>query len=214
MEKMKNSVFSRSLNCSFATMFAMMFAMTFAAILLVGLSACGRFQPTLDLDSPAEKAVARHDDQSENIADEGEALLIPQSLEKARAKFLQAIELNPENARALFWRDTVDLILEFKGIVARLRPLYESTPEGSRQYADLQRALGPRYSDAQVRFLQAGHPDIHTNQEAAEFLDRMRLRVYKLRTTVRNIRDTEITLTLPKELIGDKSDQSKASCGS
>lgn len=183
------------------------------ATVAIALSGCAKFESHPGLANSNRPPVGRLDDESENIADEGEALLVPQTLEQAREKFRLAVEHNSENARALFWLDVVDVLLEFKGIVARVQPLFASTDEGASRYAALRRSLGPRYSEAQARYLLSGREDIRTPEEASEFLDRMRLRVYKLRTTIRKIQDTEITVTLPKELIGERSAQTKTACG-
>ena len=153
-------------------------------------------------------------DSSEILADEGEALLLPETLDRAREKFRLSVEKNAENARALFWLSLSDLFLEMKGIVLRVKPVYLRLPDGEKRYEAFAQRFSSQASSGPGRiFFQRTQTSIQTGHELNEWMDRVRLRLINLRTTIRKIRDIEITISLPRGLIANTNFEGREGCG-
>ena len=180
------------------------------------LSSCGPLpahpQASSAANDPETKKTdgknSHNPDVAENLADEGEALLLPKTLDQAHEKFIAAVEADSENARARFWVSASELFLELKGFGRRVRPLYLQTPGGEARYEAFfgNEFNSHRNTSPGWQFVVSGQEDIRTGAEFTEWMDRVRLKVFNMRKTLKEIRDSEFNITLPKVLLNRPGD--------
>ncbi len=186
------------------------------AVLLVTLSsACSPNERHLVVkeNSPEKKPTGKVDgggtstDAADTLADEGEALLEGVKLNDAFGKFNEALKINPENHRAIFWRASLRPILDLKGIARRMGPLYMQATGNSGRYQAMQNQLRKSNSTALDTFFNDGPEDIKTPEELQEWMDRFRNSIVSFRHELRAIRDAELSIAVPSFLYTGKSSE-------
>lgn len=134
---------------------------------------------------------------AENLAEEGQELLGFETLDQARAKFEEALKLNPDNAQADIWKHFIAASDEFKGILGRLRPFIESLPNGVARYNSMMDKSLAGADQSYRRFISDGRGDITSAKEFQEWIDRMNLRFDDLRLAFRRHKNKEVRLLIP-----------------
>ena len=156
--------------------------------------------------SPAEKT-----EKAEDLVDEGEKLARPMTFNNALGKFNEAVKLDPENNRALFWQSFLKVVLESKGILTRMRPAYtkHATPE---RYAAFVKRSTERMTTQWLHFIKDGPEDIQTLEEMQEWMDRFSNSIFEFRKTLRKLKPSEITISLNNDLMMSWADSSSGKC--
>ncbi len=154
--------------------------------------------PHAHLDSEEKLAM------SDVLTDDGEEKLRFETINEAWGQFNQALELNPENQRAIFWREFLRPLLETKGLLARIRPLYMKNPDGLNRYTAVRRQLSIDVAPAFFDFLNDGPNDIDTDEKFLDWMDRAILSLDTLRTFIKNNKDKTYRLRVPEQLIASE----------
>lgn len=181
----------------------------FTALLCLGLiqTACApqnETQPATRLTpgafdhlSPEEKVA-----MSQVLVDEAEEKARLSTLPEAFGLASEAVKLDKENYRAQLWTHIFQSILEFKGILARVRPLYMKQKDGASRYADLLEAFNranaqnPDY----IQFLTSGPNDIENDEGVRAWMDQTLVSVNELRHWIKANKDRELELNAPSDL--------------
>ncbi len=141
------------------------------------------------------------------LVDEAEELLRPSRFPEAQAKLEEALRYDTENVRAQFWQRFLGVMLEFNGIIGRLRPFYESQPGGSERWSQLSREVLPSSTDEWRQYLRTGksgaEPPLENAESVRAYLDRVIDRAEVLRQWLKANREREFTLRMPQDLIGN-----------
>ncbi len=171
-----------------------------ALVLSVILTGCGKFSPSAAQFAnikPTSTSTLDPDDayiQSQNLTDEGENVMDPDSFEQASDKFHQALEIDPTNFRAKFYLETMKPAQAIKGYFSRVRPFYMSLPNGESRYTNVvDNALGGISSSFRHFFLN-GPEDIHSVSELQEYFDTVILSLENLRLFLRANKTQELRL--------------------
>jgi hypothetical protein len=135
--------------------------------------------------------------RAEALADQGEKLFAAMNISDAYGQFSAASELDPTNARVKFWRGILKPVLEMKGIVTRVRPLYLSHPQGAERYAAMRASYETPANSPATRFMLEGPEDIRTVEDFFNWLDHVRGSFMEMREALRSLRESEITIKLP-----------------
>jgi len=185
---------------SFGARLAVLCHLLFIALISVTV-ACGTNEAQHSNPNGAHAKKAEVDEEvlykSDELADEGESLLIEKRYEDAYGKFSEALQFNPENSRATFWRAILSPYLEMKGIARRVRPLYTNPKYANpKKYREVIQALNPRTPDIN-RHLLNGPEDIYTPEDLQEWMDRLSLKVDFMRNELKKIRKTEFLVRVP-----------------
>lgn len=189
---------------------------TFAQVLIfaacASLVACGPMKAKNDLFG--KEAVPHHKtDVADRKIDEGEALFIPETFTSALGKFKEAATLDPANARGRFWLKFAEFILEFRGVLARMEPAIRSFPDGERRFAKILNETSQSYPANFFKYMRAPRFDrMQTADELVEWIDRVRLRMSEFRRTLKEIRDSEFSVTIPPGLLIGRDGTPRGRC--
>lgn len=134
---------------------------------------------------------------SEVLADEGEEKLGFSTMNDAWGKFSEALQLNSENHRAALWKEILKPILETKGIIARVRPLYLKQENGLERYSALVRGTEKSSNLDYRNFMTEGPQNIDTDEKFIDFLDRTIVALDGLRSFVKANKDRTYSLRAP-----------------
>jgi hypothetical protein len=148
-------------------------------------------------------------DASDDLADEGESLLQNVKLSEAFGKFNEALQSNPQNHRATFWRASLRPLLEFKGIARRVHPLYQQAAGNSGRYERMKNDLSKSNNSAMEAFLNDGPEDIGTPEALQEWMDRLRNSIVTFRQEIRLIREAELSIVIPSFFYSGKQGNSQ-----
>ncbi len=153
--------------------------------------------------TPTPPALDESAMKADKLADEGEALIqTASSFDEASGKFAQAIQTNPANNRAIFWNAFLKCALQLKGILNRIKPLYmnpQYAPPG--RYEKLVHQQTSYSTQDVASFLLSGPEDISTPDLLQSWMDQFDNSIFEFRHTIKQIRDSEITVLLPKILL-------------
>jgi hypothetical protein len=153
--------------------------------------------------------------QSASLTDEAEDLFGPSSLQEANVKLKQAIELDPTNARAKFWLAMSQPIEGVRGILARVKPFYDTLPDGEERYSILVDHMTANSTAPARRFLLDGPADIKTVSDFQEWEDTMILKMSNLRADLNLIKNEEIQVrSLPAFFNSELENNTKVACSS
>ncbi|WP_413290202.1 hypothetical protein [Bdellovibrio sp. HCB337] len=134
-----------------------------ATSLVLALTACSS-------KSESEKAKQIHANnqmKSDELADAGEQLVSPYTFMLSDKVFDMALEKDPSNKKAQFYKGFVKRLMVFKGIARRITPLVSKDP---KQKADHERWQKQFPESPLKTFLMDGPADIHTNSQLAKVL--------------------------------------------
>ena len=177
-------------------------ALSLAILMTFSLSliGCGKFSPL-----PGQLAQAKADGtpaldpddayiQSQNLTDDGENLMQPDSFDQATDKFRQALEIDPSNFRAKFYSESMKPVFAVRGYFSRIRPFYMTLPDGVNRYTSVvDHALNGTESRFR-HFLMDGPEDIHNLGEMQEYFDTVILSLENLRSFLRANKTQELRL--------------------
>lgn len=164
----------------------------FAAGLMTACAPAGSTGPGITVKGAGAYA---HLDADEKIAmadvlvDEAEEKLGFATAFETWGKFNEALQLNPENDRAQFWKEILKPLLEMKGLVARVRPLYLKQPRGAERYAALLKGIDGDSSPEYRKFVTEGPNDIDTDEKFRELMDRSIVSLDSLRSFLKAHKD-------------------------
>ncbi len=136
--------------------------------------------------------------RSEALVEEGEALVDISTLSEAYGKFSEALETDPGNQQALFWKSTLKVPLTFKGIFRRMKPYYSQTPQTAARYRDMDYQASQKIES--YRFLTDGPEDIRSAEDFNDWIDQLRLSLEELRVTLKKLRNSELTIAIPNSV--------------
>lgn len=94
--------------------------------------------PDKKAETPAKESetkITNSTDQADALVDQGEILFQPKTYDQANAKFAESLKIDSKNQRAQFWSKLTAIVLNFKGIAKRMRPLYAQLPDGPERYS-------------------------------------------------------------------------------
>ncbi len=184
-------------------------AVLMMVVLSVGLmlSACA---PKSDEQLAAAQVPGSYDHLSSEEKVAMSQVLVDEAEEKARLATLpeayglvsEAIRLDKDNYRAQFWIRVFQSMLEFKGIVARARPLYLQQKDGANRYMALLDAINRKNVDDSeyVQYIMSGPNDIESDEAFRSWMDRALVSMNELRSWIKANRDRELELNAPSEL--------------
>ncbi len=209
---MKHAQISKHSRTSIAGLFAfaMMLVLTFAVSCAPpggrsggAADASGKTGKYDHLD--AEEKIA----MSEVVTDEAEEKVALSTLNQAWGGFNEALQLHPGNHRAAFWSEFLKPILEMKGMIARIRPLYLKQELGLERYMRLIKDLEMGSSPEWVKFITDGPNDIDTDERAFELMDRQIVALDSLRIFLKANKDRSFALRAPLKLLQLKQTHKK-----
>lgn len=135
------------------------------------------------------------------LVDEAEEKLGFATASEVWGKFNEALQLNPENERAQFWKEILKPFLEMKGLVARVRPLYLKQPRGAERYAALLKGIETDSSPQYRTFMTVGPNDIDTDEKFRELMDRAIVSFDTLRGFLKTNKDRSYKLRAPLHFV-------------
>lgn len=141
--------------------------------------------------TPAQKA--------ERLATAAERLVTPTSFMYADEIASQALEIDPQNTRARFWRAALGPAMAGRGLVARIEPLAK---KNSRRWMEYRKAVGSIRQHPEkdvVQFLLDGPKDIANESDVQEFVAVVTSKLDKARETMKEIKETELVVRLNTE---------------
>lgn len=158
-------------------------------------------RPLSELSSDEKVAMA------DVFVDELEEILLPSRFHEAQQKLAEALTYDPNNVRAQFWSNFLNVVVEFNGLIVRLRPYYESQTGGAERWAKLDRELLPATTDewrAYIRTPRSSNgPGLTSTEDIRLYLDRVTERAEVFRLWLKANREREFTLRMPQELVGN-----------
>jgi hypothetical protein len=134
-----------------------------------------------------------HLTEGEELARAGEQLVTPSGFLHAEKVFDLALQAEPANKRAQFYKSFLKQLTVFKGIYARVRPLAAKL----KRQADLNKAIA-EVKDLNLRnFLVNGSADIRDEAGIQNFMVEYREAYNQLRLFAKENKDVELTLYFP-----------------
>jgi hypothetical protein len=159
---------------------------------------------TLDSNaSPSKKA--------EDLAKSSEVLLSGMALNEAYDTAQLALAQDPNNLRAGFIKAVAKPYTLLKGILIRMRPLFEKTPESQKSLNEMIEQLTQRRPLMSQYFL-AGQPDILNEAQAELVIDALYSSVDELRLFVKKSKNSELTLKATTTLVPDIVERYARAC--
>lgn len=149
---------------------------------------------------------------SDVLADDGEEKLTFASMNEAWGLFSEALQVNPENHRAAFWREVLKPILEMKGILARVRPLYLKQQNGLDRYAAILKDLERDADKDYFLFMTNGPNDIDTDEKYLDWTDRLIVSLDTLRIYLRENKDRTLSLRAPVKAMSAANKKKNDKC--
>lgn len=134
--------------------------------------------------------------QSAILTDEAERLVDGATFLEAVEKFKKAQELNPANLRAQFWSKFLAPIVELKGALGRIRPIYGAVPRGEVAYNKLVANVSNSMPSAWQHYFLRAPADIQTPEQFQELVDRVILRLTELREWIEKNKNETLRLRL------------------
>jgi hypothetical protein len=138
---------------------------------------------------------------SEVLADEAEEKLGFSTLNEAWGGFNESLQLNPNNTRAQLWKDFLKPILDTRGIIARVRPLYMKQGHGVERYAKLRRGIDQSPNAGYRSFFTEGPQDIDTDAKLREWMDIQISSLESFRNFLKANKDQTFTIRAPVEFV-------------
>ena len=176
------------------------FCLLSAVLVFLTLTSCAN-KDEKSPEAKAEKVLTNEwqkQTKSEELANQGETLLKNnlKSAAEAYGKFSEALELDPTNGRAAFWKALLGPTLEFKGLFKRIKPVYTNPAfAGPERYRSFIKSL--IVSQESRRYLFDGPEDIETPEELQEWLDRFSNSLDTAKDLLKALRSAETAIRLP-----------------
>lgn len=193
------------------TRFATMTAVVLVSLASLLIGACAPQHDGAAADGPAKASGDVNDFShlsgeekilvSEAFADEAEQKLGFVTLNEAWGKFSEALQLNPNNHRATFWKEILKPMFESKGLLARVRPLYLKQENGQERYRELIQKTRGSSSPEYFKFLTDGPADIDSDDRFRDLMDRVIVSLDTLRTFLKANRDRDYLLRAPVKFL-------------
>jgi hypothetical protein len=159
-----------------------------------------------------ENAKLSPPEAAEEIAKGAEQLLYAKGFEQADRVATDALKLDPANLRAGFIKALLEPLLLLKGIVARLQPLAERSPKLKKDWDKEVAALRSKPDYMLNSYYLDGTPEIATEKELQNYLDKLIVALEHFRLFVRDHRNSEITMKSSPVFIPDANSRYAYSC--
>lgn len=141
--------------------------------------------------------------KAEQMALVAESLVRDNTMHQAWQLAFRALEQDQFNKRAQFVLKTTAPLMEFKGIYKRILPVVSVQPINYKKYtkylSDLQKA---NYQPDMTRFFMNGEPDLHSERQVQDVLEKVVERMDELRDWLKENRKTDFAITT-YEVTGD-----------
>ena len=141
--------------------------------------------------------------KAEQMALVAESLVRDNTMHQAWQLAFRALEQDQSNKRAQFVLKTTAPLMELKGIYKRILPVVSVQPINYKKYtkylAELQKA---NYQPDMTRFLMNGEPDLHSERQVQDVLEKVVERTDELRDWLKENRKTDFAITT-YEVTGD-----------
>ena len=148
---------------------------------------------TKDVIDDKEKSAK---EKAEELALMGEQMVTPNAFFFADEIFDQALELDKENVRAIFYKAMLAPALKQKGIAKRVQPLIQKDPQANHHY---RLVIDERGDKALKQWLNDGAAeDIDSEAKAIAYLDEMHAEYQKLHDYISANMDLDLTVNIPK----------------
>jgi hypothetical protein len=138
-------------------------------IIAISMAACTLNERTATRerrDAEKSKIIVNNRMTAIELADAGEQLVTPYSFMLADKTFSMALEKDPTQQKALFYKEFLKQFMVFKGIMARLKPLLVKG-----QSLDAYNTSIRNLPNTPIKaFLLNGQPDIHDEPSAQDFI--------------------------------------------
>ncbi|CAN5599092.1 hypothetical protein BH10BDE1_BH10BDE1_20350 [soil metagenome] len=138
---------------------------------------------------------------SDVLADEAEEKLGFATLNEAWGGFNESLQLNPNNVRSQFWRVALKPVLDTRGIIARVRPLYMKQDHGVERYSKLRKGIDQSANAGYRSFYTEGAQDIDTDEKLREWMDIQISSLESLRNFLKANKDQTFTMRAPIEFV-------------
>lgn len=133
--------------------------------------------------------------KAEQMALLAESLVRDNTMHQAWQIAFRALEQDQHNTRAQFVLKTTAPIMELKGIYKRVLPVVSVQPKEYRNYTkfltDIQKQS---WSPDMTKFLLDGQPDLHSEREVQDVLEKVVERTDELRDWLKENRKTDFTI--------------------
>lgn len=141
-----------------------------------------------------EKSELSRSEAAEEIAKGAEQLVYAKGFEQADRVAADALKLDPANLRAGFIKALLEPLILLKGIVVRLQPLAERNPALKKNWDHTVAALKSQPDYMLNSYYLDGNPEISTEKELQNYLDKLIAALEHFRLFVRDHRNSEITM--------------------
>lgn len=156
------------------------------------LSACGEKEIIRVEGGPKATISADATMESGALADAGEQLVSPYTFMLADKVFDMALQNDPNNMKALFYKKLLKRSMVFKGIVTRIRPFVKQHGDMTK----LEENIETLPHSALRTFLLEGREDIDTTSKIQDVLVQYTQAVNEFRKFLKDNPDLELTLNL------------------
>lgn len=140
----------------------------------------------------ADKSIAPKE-KAERLALAGEQLITLTGFMYAEDIIDQALALDPQNKRALFYKSLIAAPMKLKGILTRIKPLVKANPESQKSYNEFVDNL---MEGSLKTFLLSGSENIRTEKDVQAFLDEIYRAQDQFRNFLKNNKKSNLVLNL------------------
>ncbi len=127
------------------------------------------------------------------LTEAAEQLMSPAGITYAKLVIDQAIVLDPAYSKAKLYKNILDVQIPLKGLLARIKPLADSTPSGAAQ---LQSYVDGLPTSANKTYLLDGKGNIRTEAQLQKHMDVFHNSLDSLRTFLKDNKNEEYELQL------------------
>lgn len=174
---------------------------TIAALFLMGsLASCSQEAPSskspihsISVSSITADTSLSSKDKAEKLALAGEQLVTYTGFMYSEEILDLALELDPKNKRAQFYKAVLATPMKLKGILTRVKPLLKKYPESQNNYNEV---LSSVPEGGLKTFLLDGNEDIKDESDVQGFMDEIYQGQDKLRRFLKDNKNTNLVLNL------------------
>lgn len=167
--------------------------------LLFSLVSCGNKSESIKSEKTTVTATASM--QADELTSAGEQLVTPYTFMLADKVFDMALEKDPRNVKAQFYKKFLARLLIFKGIYARLTPELLKTEETKNEY---NKSIQKMPDSALKTFLLDGKPDLRTAKDLQDLMVKYVQTISDFRKFLVKNADAEMDLNLNPYVFEEK----------
>ncbi len=171
------------------------------------------FNNKLDVASIVADKNLTPSQKADRLAATAEQLLSMQGFVYAAEIADQALMMDPANLKAGFLKALIAPIIVHKGIMVRLKPLAEKTPEGAAKHATSIADIKKNWPNSTFKdFVLDGQPDIKDEADFQAYLDESTLAWSNLRKFAKANKNKELTIRVTDGMMQGMNERYGQAC--